>query len=666
MGQTRGVSLIVCSGVGVAFGATTVFAGLDLRIEPKDRLAIVGGNGAGKSSLLDVLAGVAQPATGTVERSRRLVTAYLPQDAPAPVAATVLDEAMAARADITALHAEMAQLERALSQPTADLPATLERYGEIQHAYEALGGYELEARARSALGGLGLDEEARGRHPRDLSGGEVRRLELAKLLLQDADLLLVDEPTNHLDVAAIEWLEGFVADVRAALVVVSHDRRFIDSVCTRVVELAHGVPEEYPGNYSQHARLRGERRTRRRKEYEEQQAYIAHQEEFIRRYRAGQRAKQARGRQTLLDRLERVAPVPDDQRARLRFATAPGPNVLLRARDLGAGRDGQPLLRLGDTMLAPGDRVAIVGANGSGKTTLLHTLAGELIPVTGGVTPGARLAMQLYRQNHDHLLGARTVLEELLAGHPIGEERARTLLGTLLFDGDDVFAAVGSLSGGERARLALGKLALEETNLLLLDEPTNHLDIPTQEVLEEALRRYPGAVVLVSHDRALIDALATRVWAIEPAEPGVPARVREVLGGYADLLRARERERAGLPEPPPARARAPQARAGRASRAASRAPADPVSTPPGTDGAGVAARRHRAGERARQRASAAELRRLEGEIASTEERLAELRRRLSDPATYADPRAGAESGREHDRVAAALAALYERWTAAAG
>jgi ATP-binding cassette, subfamily F, member 3 len=645
------VSLLVLDGVGVAFGATTVFGGLELRVEARDRLAVVGANGAGKSSLLAVMAGTAAPAAGRVERARRLRIAHLTQGSPAPSAPTVLAEAMASREDLAALQAEMTRLEDRLGAPDgADLEELMARYGEVQHAYQDLGGYDLEARARAALGGLGLDDAAQRRPPRALSGGQVRRLELAKLLLQDADLLLLDEPTNHLDLAAIEWVEDFLRGVAAAIVVVSHDRRFLDGVCTRVLEIAHGATEEYPGTYSAYARLREERRARRRKEWEQQQAHITHQEEFIRRYRAGQRAREARGRQLKLDRLERVPRPVEDERPRLRLGFTPGANVLLRATEVVAGRQGREVVRLDRAVIGPGDRVAIVGPNGSGKSTLLLTLAGELAPLRGTVTPGTRLRLRLHRQEEaapdaEAAAAGRTVLEELLVDHPVGEERARSLLGSLLFSGDEVLTPVAALSGGERARLALGRLALDSTNLLLLDEPSNHLDIPAQEVLEEALRQYPGAVVLVSHDRALIDALATRVWSLEPPGDGGPAEVREVLGGYSDLLRARRGEA-------PAPAAAAPATAGRRA-SPGRAPARAPDRSPGGE-----ERR----ERARERSRTAEVRRLEADIAATEAELAEVRRRLGDPATFADPGAGAEAGRQHDRLVGALAELYDRWS----
>ncbi|MBV8195379.1 MAG: ABC-F family ATP-binding cassette domain-containing protein [Candidatus Dormibacteraeota bacterium] len=636
------MSLIHCSGLGLAYGTRIVLDGIDLRIEPRDRLAVVGANGAGKTSLLELIAGVLEPTSGEVERQRGLVVAYLPQDAPEPIAGTLLDEVMASREDLVSLHAELGELERRMADGGAGLEAVLERYGELQHAYQDAGGYELEVRAREALGGLGLGE-ALEQLPNTLSGGQKRRLELAKLLVQDAALLLVDEPTNHLDLASIEWLEEFMRGVSTATVLVSHDRRFLDNVCSRVLELAGGFAEDYPGNYTQYVRLRGERRERRRREYSAQQAYIAHQEEFIRRYRAGQRAREARGRQTKLDRLDRIAPPTVERRPHLRFATVPSSNVVFKATALVAGH-GSPLLSVPPVTVVPGERIAIVGPNGSGKSTLLHTLAGDLAPLTGRVSLGPRTERRLYRQDlgfgSEHGLvdvptaaEDRTVLEDLLASHPIGEERARTVLGSLLFSGDDVHKRVGDLSGGERARLLMGKLALEETNLLLLDEPTNHLDIPAQEVLEHALLRYPGAVVLVSHDRALIDAIATHVWAIEESDEGPAAnRVRTVIGGYSDLQRERQREQAA------------QRRAVTSAASAN-------------DQRSIAERMHRA----RATVPSRSIRELERQIAEAESRLATLRALLLEPATFADPASGAEAGREHDRVSGALAELYERW-----
>ena len=626
--------LLSLENVAVAYGAEVIVRGITLRLESRDRLAVVGANGAGKTSVLDVIGGTLEPREGVVERARDLRIAHLPQDAPEPVGDTVLEEVLASRVDLLATHAELTRLEAAMGGGPEDLEGVMARYGELQHAYQDAGGYDVEARAREALGGLGLDHELQGGDPRQLSGGQKRRVELSKLLLADADLLLIDEPTNHLDLASIEWLEDFMAGVSATFVLVSHDRRFLDRVCSAVLELGHGVAEEFPGNYTQYVRLRGERRARRQKEYEAQQAHITHQEEFIRKYKAGQRAKEARGRQKQLDRVTRLTAPPRERRPRLRFASAPGSQILLRATDLAVGRGDRVLLRAGPVSIAPGERIAVVGPNGSGKSTLLHTLAAELPPLEGRITLGPRTRRRLYRQDlgreGDEAVPSayttddrRTVMEDLLADHQVGPERARTVLGALLFRGDDVDKLVGDLSGGERARLLLGKVALEETNLLLLDEPTNHLDIPAQEVLEQALVGYEGAMVLVTHDRALIDAVATRTWAIEDGT------IREVLGGYTELLRVRERER---------RDREREAERSAGERRG------PPSTPAAT--AAPSSRR---------------VARLEEEIAAVEAELRLVRGRLMDPSTFADIEHGAAAGREHDRLTGALAELYERW-----
>ncbi|MGA8427184.1 MAG: ABC-F family ATP-binding cassette domain-containing protein, partial [Candidatus Dormiibacterota bacterium] len=539
----------------VEYADRVVFSRLDLKLEPGDRLGVVGANGAGKSSLLTLFAGVQPAATGTFDRSRRLLVAYLPQESPQPVAETVLGEAMASRTDLARFRDELGHLEELLTLPSPESEAQLARYGEVQLAYEGLGGYELEARARAVLGGLGLREEEQARSPRELSVGQLRRLELSKLLLQEADLLLLDEPTNHLDLAAIEWLESHLLQSAPTLCLVAHDRRLLERVCTRIVELEAGRAEVYEGGYSSYLRQRQERRLRWRRSWEAQQAHISHQEEYIRRYKAGQRARQARGRQTLLDRLERVPEPTELQRMRLTLHAAPSAHVVLRTEGLACGRDQLVLLEVPDQTVARGDRIAILGPNGSGKTTLLHTLAGQLPPVRGRVIPGARARIREYHQDFADLDLERTVLENLLDDHPgTLPERARSVLGAMLFSGERALSRVGEISGGEKARVALSRLGMDDANCLLLDEPTNHLDIPSQEVLEEALARYPGAVVLVSHDRYFVDSVATTVYEID-----------------AGRLVAR---RSPTPHPPPARARAARKPAAR-TRAALPVPVTP-------------------------------------------------------------------------------------------
>ena len=510
------MALLTCSDVAVEYADRVVFSGLDLKLEPGDRLGVVGSNGEGKSSLLSLLAGAQAPSSGRLDRQGRILLAHLPQESPEPVAETVLGEAMASRTDLARLRDELGHLEHVLTIPGPEGEAQLHRYGEVQSAYEGLGGYELEAKARTVLNGLGLGEEEQGRSPRELSVGQIRRLELSKLLLQDVDLLLLDEPTNHLDLAAIEWLEAHLLQSARTLCLVAHDRRLLERVCNRIVELASGRAEVYDGGYTSYLRQRQERRLRWRRTWEAQQAHITHQEEYIRRYKAGQRARQARGRQTLLDRLERVPEPTELQRMRLTLHAAPSAQVVVRTEDLSCGRDGVELFSVPNQGITRGDRIAILGPNGSGKTTLLHTLAGQLPPVRGRVVPGARARIREYHQDFADLDVERTVLENLLDDHPGSlPERARAVLGAMLFSGERALSRVKDLSGGEKARVALSRLGMDDANCLLLDEPTNHLDIPSQEVLEEALGHYPGAVVLVSHDRYFVDSVASTVYEVE-------------------------------------------------------------------------------------------------------------------------------------------------------
>ena len=513
------MAILNCDQVAVEYGDRVVFSGMDIKIEPGDRIGVVGANGSGKSSFLGLLAGTDQPSFGTVDRPGRLIVSYLPQESPEPTSETVLGEAMASRLDLAALRDEMIHLEQKMTAPGPDIDAQLARYGECQAAYEGMGGYELESKARAVLHGLGLEEEEQSRSPRELSVGQVRRMELAKLLLQDADLVLLDEPTNHLDLGAIEWLEAHLMQSARTLCLVAHDRRLLERVCTRVVELEAGRVEVYEGSYDSYLQQRQARRLRWRRTWEAQQAHITHQEDYIRRYKAGQRARQARGRQTLLDRLERVPEPTELRRMRLSLHAIPSAQVVLRTEALACGRDGEALFAVPDLVISRGDRIAILGPNGSGKTTLLHTLARHLDPVRGRVIAGSRARIRLYRQDFSDLDPERTILQTLLDDHPHAlTERARSVLGAMLFSGDRAEAVVGDLSGGEKARVALARLGMDDANCLLLDEPTNHLDIPAQEVLEQAIADYPGAVVLVSHDRYFVDAVAGRIMDVKEGQ----------------------------------------------------------------------------------------------------------------------------------------------------
>ncbi len=612
------------------YGATEVLAELTFQVEPRQRLGIVGANGSGKSSLLRAISGELTPAAGSLTLSPRARTAYLAQELEASPHESVYADALHSRKDIIQRRERLTGLETAMSGATgAALAILVEEYGDIQHEYERLDGYAYDNRVAEVLFGVGLTEADQALPPSALSGGQRRRLALARLLLQDADLLLLDEPTNHLDLEAIEWLEGFLRLSRSGMLIVSHDRRFLEHTTDDILELQAAAGEWYPGNYRQYLRLRRERRTVRQKEYEAQQDYIARTEEFIRRYKAGQRAREARGRQTKLDRLERLAPPADDQQIRIRLQASSTSELIFQSDGLelvypgpsGKG-SGWGLSVPGFTVTA-GERVAIVGPNGSGKTSLLKALLGELRPRRGRVKTGPRVTMRYYDQHLADLDPSKTVLTELQDAFGLPEETLRTFLGRLLFSGDDAFKTIRSLSGGEKSRVALAKLMLDDAGLLLLDEPTNHLDIPAQEMLEEALQDFEGTIVFVSHDRYFIDAIATRLWAIDDGA------VTLHLGNYSDLERRRQRE----PRP--------GGEAARPRRADQVRPVDRQAE--GSSTTGVEDR----------------IDELEGEVRRIEEQLA-------DHQTYDDPARVAELARAHEDASGRLRALYQEWEQAAG
>jgi ATP-binding cassette subfamily F protein 3 len=629
------MSIVTVNELAKSYGAQDVFWDISLQIARGDKIALVGPNGTGKTTLLRIMAGLDTPTAGQVYRARNLRISYLPQGAELPSQRTLYEEMLTVFAHLQAQQDELRRLEQQMADP-AQREEAMRRYGEALHAFELAGGYRHESEIKMVLAGLGFPEEEQHQPLSILSGGQKTRALLAKLLLSEPDLLLLDEPTNHLDLAATQWLEEYLVNWKGSLVVVAHDRYFLDKVVGKVWELAFGRLEDYSGNYSHYLTLRAERIERRLAEYEAQQKHIEKTEDFIRRYMAGQRTKEAQGRQKRLDRLPRLERPREAKRINLSIKTdLRSGDLVLVTEDLAIGyQPGMSLFTCPDLCLRRGERAAILGPNGSGKTTFLKTILSEVPHLAGLVQIGANVKFGYLAQAHEGLDKERTVLDEILEVRNLPLEKARGFLGRFLFSGDDVFKLVGDLSGGERSRVALAKLTLEGANFLLLDEPTNHLDIASQEILEEVLADFNGTILLVSHDRYLINALATQVWAIEDGE------LRVYDGNYSDYEEQRSK---GTKE--------------QGSRGAGEQ---------GSRGAGEQRSKGARGRRQeatseRQEAKAKEL---EEDIATLEARLAALGEDLVTASVAQDVESLRELGLEYQRVDKELQRLFVQWAEA--
>jgi ATP-binding cassette subfamily F protein 3 len=565
-------TILTVTDLARSFGPDEIFHDVSFQITDREHVALVGTNGAGKSTLIRILAGLDAPSRGDVAIARGARLAMLGQEPRFESNRTVRDEARQAFQVALEAQARMRELERAMQSADGKaLDELMSEYERLSLHFEAAGGYDVEHRTDEILSGLGFTPDQIDQPAQHLSGGQKTRLALAKVLLSDPDVLLLDEPTNHLDLGMLEWLEGFLNTWGGACIIISHDRYFLDKVTKRTLELSHGRLEDYPAPYGRFLALRAERQARRLREYEEQQEYINRTEEFIRRYKAGQRSREARGRQTRLDRLERIDRPLEHAELNLK------PHVSVRSgREVvtsttlrvgyGSADGEQVLVTTPELRVERGDRVAIVGNNGSGKSTLLKTIVGQLPPLKGRVGFGTNVKIGYYAQGHEGLPLDATPLSILLSSQPMGDEAARNYLARFLFRGDEVLRPVSALSGGERSRLALACLLVEGSNLLILDEPTNHLDIQSRETLEEMLLEYDGTVVFVSHDRFFIDRVSSRVWEI--ADHGLA----QFLGNYSDMVRQKARSSrpgsgdkleepaavtSGQPEPAPSPRKAP-------------------------------------------------------------------------------------------------------------
>ncbi|MEA3341512.1 MAG: ABC-F family ATP-binding cassette domain-containing protein, partial [Chloroflexota bacterium] len=494
------MSILTAHNLAKSYGPQDVFEAVSLEIPHGAKIALIGSNGSGKTTLLRLLAGLDEPGAGAIHRAKGLQIAYLPQQADFAGDGALREAMLKVFADLQAQAAKLRRLETAMADPAA-CDEALQRYGRTLEAFELAGGYTYEQRIEQVLSGLGFDEEDLARPVAQLSGGQKTRALLARLLLEEPDLLLLDEPTNHLDLAGMEWLESYLKAWPGAVVVVAHDRAFLDAVVERVWELEWGRLNRYRGDYTAYAVQRAERVARQQTEYERQQNHIARTEDFIRRNIAGQRSSAAQGRRKRLERLERIERSQEYQPLNLDLGdVARSGDLVLGLYDLVAGYDtAAPLLTAQEFELRRGQRVALLGPNGSGKTTLVRTLLSEIPSLGGDVRIGASVHPGYFAQGRANLNVEKTVIETILDASDMGISQARNLLGRYRFSGDDVFKRIGDLSGGEQARVALALLALQGANFLILDEPTNHLDILSQEVLQEALAEFGGTLLIVTH-----------------------------------------------------------------------------------------------------------------------------------------------------------------------
>ncbi|MGD8902084.1 MAG: ABC-F family ATP-binding cassette domain-containing protein [Anaerolineae bacterium] len=536
------MSILVAERLAKSYDPQDIFWDVSCSVAHGDRIALVGRNGTGKTTLLRILVGLEAPSSGHVHRAKGLRIGYLPQGASLEGEHTLWQEIMTVFEPLQAMERKLHKLELEMADP-AQAEAALEAYAPLHDRFERMGGYTYQDRAKHVLMGLGFQPEEQDMPVPHLSGGQKTRAFLARLLLESPDLLLLDEPTNHLDLQAIEWLEGYLNTWEGTVVMVAHDRYFMDRTVRKVWELTFGQLEVYSGNYSHYVEQRGSRYERRLKEYRAQQEFIAKEEDYIRRYMAGQRSRQAKGRLKRLERFKEDDALdrPIQERSislHLQTPLRSGDKVVW-TQHLEVGYDPEtPLFYCPDLDLRRGECVALLGPNGSGKTTFLKTIMGELEPLDGYAQLGASLKIGYFAQVHSDLEPEKSVLDTILDLKNLPLSEARNFLARFLFTGDDVFKRIGDLSGGEQSRVALAKLVLLRANFLLLDEPTNHLDIASQEILEEVLDDFAGTIVLVTHDRYLVDRLASQLWIIDSAQQALDV----FEGSWGEYVEARNRE----------------------------------------------------------------------------------------------------------------------------
>jgi ATP-binding cassette subfamily F protein 3 len=672
------VSLITATSLSKAFGADDIFRGVTFSVPKGARLAIVGPNGCGKTTLLRILIGDEEASSGTVTRAKSARIGYLSQEADFQMEGTLWEACLTPFASLIQQQDELHRLESQMANADADL---LERYGKLQHDFERRGGYTYVTRIKQVLTGLGFDASDYDMRLDHLSGGQRTRAFLSRLLLSDPDLLLLDEPTNHLDIRAVEWLESYLAQWDGAAVIVSHDRYFLDRAANVILEMRPDGAEVYRGNYTHYLQQREERWNRREEVFNTEKEKLVKEVEYIRKNISGQNTLQAKGKLKRLTRVVqaveqvgmeaavntswsqldiettnspfsveeaekrvRALRLPDNRppkfHLRLKTALRSG-ELVLRTKDLKVGYPPDPsrgdagkfLFAAEDITLRRQDCAALIGPNGAGKTTFLKTTLENLSPLGGEVILGSSLHIGYFAQAHEGLDPRKTLMQEIQSVRPeFLVHEVRDVLGRFLFSGDDAFKFVDMLSGGERGRLALAKLALQQTNFLLLDEPTNHLDIPAQEVLQSVLDNYEGTILLVSHDRYLIDALATQIWEINPDESALTV----FNGTYSQMKDEREKQALLVDEE---------------SETRNSKVDDRISN--------IESRKTKNVKNKEERRKIAQLQELENAIAALEADLANLGAQLESP--FVNPKEVAVIGKEYERVQKEMDAKLREW-----
>ena len=533
------MSLVQFNRVYKQFAGEYILKDINFTIEEKDKIGLVGVNGAGKSTIIRMLLDRERidgaednlNEVGNIVKSASMKIGYLSQNHEfSDEKNTIYEEMMSVFAEEREIWHELQKVNLLLGTAENDeLEKLINKSAELSSLYEAKGGYNIEYKIKQILTGLELTEEYYNLVLKDLSGGEQTRVSLAKLLLSEPDLLILDEPTNHLDMEMLEGLEGYLSSYRGGILIVSHDRYFMNRIVTGVVELDHHKATTYRGNYSRYVAQREERLKADTIAYEKQQEYIKKTEEYIDKYRAGIKSKMARGRQSQLNRLERLEAPETSHSLDFKFppAAMSADKVLVLDHVSIGYKTDDPIIDDVSVVVRRGESVALIGPNGAGKSTMVKAIVGELFPTEGHIDIGNRVQVGYFSQEHEELHDRWQVVDEIINNYNFTEEKARNVLGSFLFKGDDVFKLVGDLSGGERARLALLKLFLQGDNFLILDEPTNHLDVPTREIVERALQQFGGTCFIISHDRYFLDQVSTRTLVLENKG------LTEYLGNYS-------------------------------------------------------------------------------------------------------------------------------------